>query len=136
VVEHQGQGGHNPEITLYFTKTMHGPANDDTAWCAAFVSFCMAESNNAKVMPGNLRSAIARDWIRWGFSVGKPTIGALAVLHPLVAHSTGHVGFVTGEDGTGVVLLGGNQHNPNSADAVCEVKFNKADVLDYRWLDF
>src|SRR5262249_10675682 len=94
----------NPEIEKYFSATTHGPAKDDVAWCAAFVAWCMANCGNAKVITANRKSARAADWLTWGFSVGKPTTGAVAVLHPQSSDSSGHVGFVTGE-GTGSIRL-------------------------------
>jgi len=131
IAEDKIPGHSNPEIDKFFTATSMGAAHEDTAWCGAFVSWCMANSGNAKVVADNRRSARAADWRSWGAPLGKPSIGAVAVLRPLVPKSSGHVGFVNGEDGGRVVLLGGNQH-----DQLCEAKFNKADVVQYRWLNW
>jgi uncharacterized protein (TIGR02594 family) len=129
-------GPSNPEVEKFFAATDLGHAKDSTAWCAAFVSWCMANCGNAKVAAGSRHSARAADWLTWGFSVGKPTTGAVAVHHPLVAGSSGHVGFVTGEDAGHVRLLAGNQHDDAGIDAVCEVEFAKSTVANYRWMDW
>jgi uncharacterized protein (TIGR02594 family) len=136
VVEDKTPGGSNPEIEKYFTATTFGPASDDVPWCAAFVSFCMANSGNAKVVAGNKRSAGAPDWLGWGFSVGRPARGAVAVVSPVHNGTPGHVGIVTGEAGTTIKLLAGNQRDAAGNESVCEVNFLKTDVLSYRWLDF
>lgn len=138
IEEDKAPGGSNPEIEKYFQATSFGSAKDDTAWCAAFVSWCMANSGNDRVVAGNRRSARASDWLGWGFSVGRPVIGAVAVTRPLVAGSSGHVGFVVGTDDktAKVTLLAGNQKNANGDDAVCEKTFNRVDIVGYRWLDW
>lgn len=136
VVENKSPGGSNPEIEKYFLATGHGPARDDTAWCAAFVSWCMANSTNSKVIAGNRRSARAEHWLDWGFSVGRPANGAIAVTHPQEEGSSGHVGFVTRVDADKIRLLAGNQRNDAGDEAVCERDFGIADIRGYRWLDW
>lgn len=136
VVEDKSPGASNPEIEKYFGETGFGPARDDTAWCAAFVSWCMANSGNARVVAGNRRSARAAHWLDWGFSLGRPAHGAVAVTFPQVEGSSGHVGFVTAVATDRIRLLGGNQRNPAGDEAVCEADFGAADIREYRWLDW
>ena len=136
VVEDKATGASNPEIEKYFRATIFGPARDDTPWCAAFVSWCMANCGDPRVAAGNLRSARAADWINWGFAVGRPAIGAVVVTHPLVTGSSGHVGFLTGVKGGDVTLLAGNQRDQADREAVCERLFTISAVRDFRWLDW
>ena len=113
--------GSNKEIEKYFMDTTLGLQRDDVSWCAAFVSWCIKESNGAR-SPVTY-SARAADWMKNGKGLEGPQYGAVAVTKPLAAGASGHVGFVTAWDGTHVTLLGGNQ-----GDAVCEHNF-KIDVV-------
>jgi uncharacterized protein (TIGR02594 family) len=134
VAEDKRPGQSNPRITEYHATTTGGRKPDDTAWCAAFVSFCMKNSGNEFVASQNLRSALAADWLKWGKPIPKPTWGAVCVLEPLDDVSSGHVGFLTASDETHVTLLAGNQKDDNGNDSVNEKRFSKLKVREYRWL--
>jgi len=59
-------------------------------------------------------------------------------MEPLVAGSSGHVGFSMGIEGDHVLLLGGNQRDLEQVgrpDAVCVRKFRLSKVRGFRWLD-
>jgi uncharacterized protein (TIGR02594 family) len=118
---HEFENGSNPEIEKYFVDTTLGRQPDDVSWCAAYVSWCIKESNGAR-SPVTF-SARAADWLKNGKGLEGPQYGAVAVTRPLAAGASGHVGFVTAWDGTHVTLLGGNQGN-----AVCERNF-RIDVV-------
>jgi uncharacterized protein (TIGR02594 family) len=124
-------GSSNPEVEKYFGATTHPPTTDKTPWCAAFVSWCMAESKLDAITKANLRSAWAPDWSKWGFSVGRPARGAVALTGPRVDGTPGHMGFVTGEIGDEIKLLSGNW-----GDKVADAKIPKTQVVGYRWLDW
>lgn len=106
---HEFENGSNPEIEKYFVDTTLGRQPDDVSWCAAFVSWCIKESNGAR-SPVTY-SARAADWLKNGKSLEGPQYGAVAVTRPLAPGASGHVGFVVAWDGTHVTLLGGNQGN-------------------------
>jgi uncharacterized protein (TIGR02594 family) len=106
---HEFQNGSNPEIEKYFVDTTLGRQSDDVSWCAAFVSWCIKESNGARSPV--VFSARAADWLNNGKKLEGPQYGAVVVTRPLAAGSSGHVGFVVAWDGTHVTLLGGNQGN-------------------------
>jgi uncharacterized protein (TIGR02594 family) len=101
--------GSNPEIEKYFVDTTLGRQPDDVSWCAAFVSWCIKESNGARSPV--VFSARAADWLNNGKGLEGPQYGAIAVTKPLAAGSSGHVGFVVAWDGAHVSVLGGNQGN-------------------------
>ena len=101
--------GSNPEIEKYFVDTTLGRQPDDVSWCAAFVSWCIKESNGAH-SPVTF-SARAADWLKNGKALEGPQYGAIVVTKPLAAGSSGHVGFVVAWDGAHVSVLGGNQGN-------------------------
>ncbi|MBR1274414.1 TIGR02594 family protein [Bradyrhizobium sp. AUGA SZCCT0283] len=113
---HEFENGSNPEIEKYFVDTTLGRQPDDVSWCAAFVSWCIKESNGAR-SPVTF-SARAADWLKNGKGLEGPQYGAVAVTRPLARGASGHVGFVIAWDGTHVTLLGGNQGN-----AVCARNF-------------
>jgi hypothetical protein len=96
----------------------------------------MANSGNPKAIAGNRRSARAAHWLDWGFSLGRPAHGAVAVTFPQVEGSSGHVGIVTAAGVDKVRLLAGNQPNAAGDEAVCEADFKAAEIREYRWLDW
>lgn len=127
--------------------------DDETAWCATFVSWCLHDAGldypkafyRARAYAAYGRSwAIGHDW---------PAYGAIAVLDRPPKPTEGHVAFYVGPaicfgcydhfspgspvrlrscaacHGLGrVYLLGGNQDNQ-----VCVRSYSAARVLSYRW---
>ncbi|MCD4737613.1 MAG: TIGR02594 family protein [Bacteroidales bacterium] len=60
-------------------------SNDETAWCSAFVNWCMEASG----IEGT-NSAWARHWLFWGEPVNNPVRGCVVVFK---RGTGGHVGF-------------------------------------------
>lgn len=114
---------HNPKIVgLWKTARVPGVNDDDTPWCAAFVSAVLelAEIQSA-------RTGWARSYLKWGTKIGAPAVGCVVVFER--GPNAGHVGFVVGRDQSGnLMVLGGNQSN-----AVTVAPFSRARVLGYRW---
>jgi len=77
-----------------------------TAWCAAFVSWCLKNSGNSAL--SSYDGVRAKSYADYGQSTkdGKPAYGAIAVCKTAYGH---HVGIVVGRNGDSIVLLGGNQ---------------------------
>ena len=114
----------NPRIVDLFREVGHGgDARDEIAWCAAFVGACLERSG----LPST-RSLRARSYLTWGEALEGPRLGAVAVLTRGPDPALGHVGFVVGESGGSLLLLGGNQ-----SDAVTVEAFDRVRVLGYRW---
>jgi uncharacterized protein (TIGR02594 family) len=134
----------NPQIAAYLSQVRTDPALNAkgrsyelpaatetatgwmvTAWCAAFVNWCLKESGTVR-----LGYATAASWLRFGTPLASPVYGCITIIKP--SHSTGsttgHVAFWVGERGAKNVLLGGNQ-----GDRVCEQGYPKSWVLGYRW---
>lgn len=122
----------NPDIEKYFTATTLGKQSDDVAWCAAFVSWCVRQAGGSSKHVNF--SARAADWLSNGDQLAGPQYGAIAITKPMVAKSSGHVGFVIAWDATRVKLLAGNQANAMGRDAVCEKDFKIADVRGWRMI--
>lgn len=123
IIEEPGPLRNNPRILEYHASTTLHAQTDEIAWCSAFVNWCMEQ---AKIHGTGL--ALARSWLKWGMLLAEPKLGCVTILKRGSNPSQGHVGFWIGEDGSHLILLGGNQ-----GDMVCLKPFPKADVLGYRW---
>ncbi|WP_055046931.1 CHAP domain-containing protein [Devosia sp. A16] len=105
----------NPLIVWFFLETRTKPEGDLTAWCAAFVSWCLERSGVASA-----RSAASAAYRSWGEAAwsngealpGKAQPGDIAVFRQLSDPAHGHVGFFMGVDPQSdgrIMVLGGNQ---------------------------
>lgn len=136
----------NPEIDKYFTGLTADPslnkagrafqidstyaAGDSaevTAWCAAFVNWCLRTSGAP-----HLGYATARSWLDFGTPVAHPVFGCITIIKPSSAtrSTTGHVAFFVEQHGKKVKLLGGNQVH---GTRVSLSLFDVSTVLGYRW---
>lgn len=113
---------HNPLILLWWKLIKRGGIKDDeTPWCAAFVGG-MLET----VGITSSRFESAKSYLNWGVKLAAPVVGCIVVF---TRDGGGHVGFVTGADGKGnLLVLGGNQ-----SDAVNIRAFARDRVAGYRW---
>jgi uncharacterized protein (TIGR02594 family) len=86
------------------------------------VNWCLTQSG----FKGQ-NSARAQEWSEYGREVKEPIYGAIA----LVKFKKGghHVGFVAGNKGKNVLLLGGNQHRGTK---VSLSQFSKDEIQTYR----
>lgn len=117
------------EINKYFTETGLGQGHGgETAWCAAFVSYCIKKSTNKPLH----YSARASDWLNIG-DASQAAYGAIGVTFPMVSGSSGHVGFVVQFDDKRVMLLAGNQKPAGGGrDAVCVREFAIGKMRGFR----
>ncbi len=112
--------GVNPRVVDYFHHVGHSAiADDETAWCAAFVGACLERAGFAST-----RSLMARSYLDWGEPAADPPAGSIAVLTRGTNTSLGHVGFLVGMTDTAIYLLGGNQ-----SDAVSVARFDRSRLL-------
>lgn len=113
---------HNPKILEYFAVSGNPHVKDDeTAWCSAFVNYCMVKAGYKGTM-----SLAARSWLTWGRE-SKPQPGAILIFSRGSSTWMGHVGFYVGETATHYEVLGGNQSNK-----VTISKYPKASLLGCR----
>lgn len=96
-----------PRILEYFATAGHAEVkSDETAWCSAFVNYCM-EVNGIK----GTMSLAARSWLRWG-KESKPVVGAVGIWPRGSTAWQGHVAIVEEVlPGNKVRCIGGNQGN-------------------------
>jgi len=117
----------NPRIVEMFRVAGHAEIKDDeTAWCAAFVGTCLRLSGYEPSF-----SLLASSYAKFGEDLGQsPRHGCICFLRPGVAGigGSGHVGFFLNEEGSNIVLLGGNL-----SDKVKQSRFPKAALGSYRW---
>lgn len=103
-------------------KNLSGIRDDETPWCATFVSAVFEE-----VSIQSMRSAWARSYMKFGRSLSGPAVGCVVVFER--GPTSGHVGFVVGRDkNNNILVLGGNQ-----GDMVKISAFPTSRVLGYRW---
>ena len=117
----------NPEILEFLSSTtLDGPdkESDETAWCSAFVNWCVTQTG----VQGT-DSAWARSWLKWGQKAdwNALVVGSIVVFSR--GANSGHVAFFvdTDENGTQIKVLGGNQ-----GDKVSYAWFPIERVLDIR----
>jgi uncharacterized protein (TIGR02594 family) len=115
---------HNERVLALYRDAGHPEvANDEVAWCAAFVGACLKRASLA-----GTGSLLARSYLRWGEALEVWQLGAVAVLERGANTVQGHVGFLVGETQESVVLLGGNQ-----SDAVTVALYPKTRLIGLRW---
>jgi len=114
----------NPDVVSYFAEAGHSEiADDETAWCAAFVGAMLARADYPTT-----GSLAARSYLNYGRQITRPEPGCIVVLWRGSPTSwQGHVGFYAGDAGTHVRVLGGNQRNEVNVTA-----YPKHEVLGYR----
>jgi CHAP domain len=120
----------NPLILDFFRATKTSPVGDTTAWCAAFVNWCISKAHGGRLPAGAsppTGSAASASFRTWGkeFLAFDPKSGALSgsftpALGDLVVFQEilpsgqsdpvhGHVSFFVKMDTDGVWCAGGNQ---------------------------
>lgn len=111
----------NPRIIEYqkATRIDEQALGDETAWCAAFVSWCLREAGLK-----NPRYALARNYLKYGTPVDVPKFGDILVFdHGKHCHVT----FYVLDLGADFEVLGGNQRN-----SVCYAHESRATLLGVR----
>ena len=110
-------------LKLYRDAGHTGAVHDEVPWCAAFAGACLERAGLLST-----RSLIARSYTGWGEADSGRRLGAIAVLSRGGDPSLGHVGFLVGESGDAIYLLGGNQ-----GDSVSVAAFEKSRLVALRW---
>lgn len=99
----------NPLIVGFFGMTNSLPSSgDQTAWCAAFVNFCLQAAGKQGTF-----SALSGSFRGYGDDAEEnPTIGDVVVFSKIGPEGNkgfGHVGLFVAKEGDDVWVLGGNQ---------------------------
>lgn len=119
---------HNEDIIKYGTAVDVRIHADEIPWCSSFVNWCVSKNGHPTT-----RSALARSWLSWGYSVRESShsFGAIAVFKRGDSKIHGHVGFVICHEKElrQIHVLGGNQHDEINISA-----YSENDLLDYRWI--
>jgi len=124
----------NPVIVLFFLATKLRPLGDKTAWCAAFVNWCLDRAG----VPGT-HSASSQSFRSWGNRVWhvddgdmpvQARTGDIAVFQSRANPGHGHVGFFKGINPSQphhVDILGGNQFTSSHLHVI-DVKSLRTDA--------
>ena len=108
---------YSKEIGLTWIK------DDETAWCALFVNWCLKKAGKP-----NTGAVNARSFLKYGVSTTAPVLGDIVILWRGSKTGTlGHVGFFIHDTKNYIYILGGNQ-----SDSVNITRFAKTQLLDYR----
>jgi len=103
----------NPVIVEFFKATKLQPSGDTTAWCAAFMNYCLMIAADGKTLPAGssprTKSATALSFRNWGKETKNPKPGDIVVFKNVKSPGNGHVGFFLADQGEKVLVLGGNQ---------------------------
>ena len=114
----------NPRIVEYHQATSLAANDQNTAWCASFVSWVLVQAGMK-----SLKTAWARDYMEYGTKLTSPKYGCIMVFERNEKGGDSHVAFWTGkEDDLRYFVLSGNQNN-----MVCVKGYAKKDLLAIRW---
>ena len=108
----------NPKITEYHTQGGRYDADENTAWCASFVNYCLRKGNPEYPRtnsPASNSFYLQKEKLQVE-QVDKPYYGSFMVRDNdgKFNGGEGHVSFVIGKVGEGYAQLGGNQAVPGS----------------------
>ena len=113
--------GSNPKVIAYFKDAGHSEISDDaTAWCAAFVGAMLKRAGLKGTGALN-----ARSYLGWGEAIARKDAheGDIVVFRRGDCAWQGHVAFLVCDTGQSLTVLGGNQRDSVSSQAI------KADLL-------
>lgn len=116
----------NPMIVGFFSMTQTLPSEgDQTAWCAAFVNFCLFTAGYE-----GTGSALSGSFRTFGAKTDNPQVGDVVVFRNVGASGDeghGHVGFYNGMKNGKISVLGGNQRgdDPGSTGGVKVAAFDR-----------
>lgn len=98
---------------------------EDGNWCAAFVSWCLAQSGYRPLQGFNGIRALSYS-NSYGTQLGTDRLayGTLAIFP---RRGGGHVGFIVGKQGANILVLGGNQGESSS---VCVKAYSTSRLLE------
>jgi uncharacterized protein (TIGR02594 family) len=130
----------NPVIVEFFRATTTRPLGDRTAWCAAFVNWCLLKAHGRTRVAPTTGSAASASFRRWGTTVATydtassstimsqdPKVGDLVVFQEMMTDGRvsifGHVGFFIDMDEKRVRVLGGNQFEGSPVVHAINVKW-------------
>lgn len=125
---------HNPRIVEYIKTFSYLPQNDEVAWCACFVNWCLLKAGK-KQGP----NALAASWLGYGKKLDEPKFGCICVVYhkPVegVTATGNHVAFWTAGDANGLTLLGGNQKTADKKTEEVNERSSRGywTVKGYRW---
>ena len=114
---------HSKRVLEYHQATSLKASDDETAWCSAFVCWCLEKAGHKST-----RSAAARSYLQWGKALPKGVPGCVVVFKRGTKAWQGHVAFYVDETKDTIRVLGGNQSNK-----VCIASYPKSSLLGYRW---
>lgn len=111
----------NPRIVEYHDKTSLSANDDETAWCASFLTWSLEQAGYKST-----KSAWARSYLSYGIKLDQPIPGCIVIYDR--GNGMGHVHFYLYSKGDNHYGIGGNQ-----SDEVNVSAYGKSRVLGYVW---
>lgn len=97
----------NPVRVGFFDATnLRAPSGDETAWCAAFVNWCVTQADRGNRATGSAASSSSRTWAT---ATDNPATGDIAVFKHRRMPDKGRVAFVVSKTSNDVFVLGESQ---------------------------
>lgn len=110
---HEWPARYNPVIVKFFEATDRRPIGDCTAWCSAFVNWCIMRGREGREDTSSLlprtASAASQSFKNWGTETETPKRGDIALFVRKDDETRGHVAFFDCQNETTVTVIGGNQ---------------------------
>jgi len=110
----------NPRILEYHDATSLKADDDETPWCASFVSWVLRNSGYT-----DTNSAGAAKYLNYGVKLTYPKYGCIVIYKRTGGN---HVHFYDHEDAQRIYGIGGNQDNEVNIKG-----YQKSNVLGYVW---
>ena len=115
-------GGHPNWVNVARQYKGTNPTKRRSQWCADFLNLVLERSGKS-----GTSSSMAKSFIGYGQRLSGPKVGAIAVISR--GRGAGHVGIVTGIDGSGnPIVISGNHNN-----TVAEATYSSGRVIAYVW---
>lgn len=95
----------NPVIVEFYSATLDTHSGDTTAWCAAFLNWCLDRAG----YKGSTKTTVSGSFRNAPGLTTSPQQGDIIVFKR--TGCTGHVGLVERRSGTQFMVIGGNQTN-------------------------
>jgi uncharacterized protein (TIGR02594 family) len=116
----------NPIIVQFFEETATTPEGDTTSWCAASLNWALARAG----LKGGTHSASSGSFRDSPGLTRRPRRGDIVVFgatdKTAFEQGHGHVGLFVAQRRNAVLVLGGNQKNPQGHHAFCRKWLDKS----------
>ncbi|MEX2126950.1 MAG: TIGR02594 family protein [Xanthobacteraceae bacterium] len=123
IKEVPGKAAHPRVVEMFADARAPHVKDDETAWCSAAVCSWMVRAGQRPTY-----SLAARSWRQWGKPVSGVVPRGAVVVFRRGSGWQGHVAVALGDQGSNILVIGGNQQN-----SVSIIGYSRAALVDVRW---